>query len=175
MKIILIGFTSSGKSATGESLSRKIDHRFIDLDNIIIDVHKEESGKNYTCREIMNIYGEKEFREYEFKALKSLQLNDNYILSTGGGAPISPKSREIIKKLGTIVYLNPDPQIILERMASKGSPAYLGENPTLTDLEIIWNKRHIIYKSIAHEIINNSVMSVDDTVKRICEKISIKI
>lgn len=175
MKIILIGFTSCGKTATGEALARKLNFGFTDLDDTIIEVHKEETGKQYTCREIMKTYGEEKFREYEYKALSTISNSDGIILSTGGGAPIPVKSREIIKNLGTIVYLNPEPQIIMDRMSSKGFPAYLGPNPTLEILLKFWEERDVVYKSIADIIINNSVMSVDDTVKRICDKMDIKI
>ncbi len=175
MKIILIGFTSCGKSATGEALARKLKLEFIDLDTTIIEVHEKEKGQKLSCREIMRTYGQDEFREYEFKALKTINSVDNIVLSTGGGAPIPLKSREIIKDLGTIVYLNPEPSIIMNRMASKGFPAYLGENPTLNDLVNVWKERHVVYESIADIIINNSVMSVDDTVNRICDRMDIKI
>lgn len=173
MKIILIGFTSCGKSATGEALSRRLGLNFIDLDDVIIDVHEKETALHLSCREIMKKYGEEEFREFEFKALNSIKERDNIVLSTGGGAPMPFKSRDVIKELGQIVYLNPEPEIIMNRMSTKGFPAYLGENPTLDDLLIVWEERHIVYKSIANIIINNSVMSVDDTVNRICYKMDI--
>lgn len=175
MKIILIGFTSCGKSATGDALARKLNMNFIDLDDTIIEVHERKKGNHLSCREIMKTYGQEEFREFEFKALQTLDKQNNYVLSTGGGAPMPIKSREIIKKLGTIIYLNPDPEIIMKRMEAKGFPAYLGSNPKLNDLVKVWEERHIVYTSIADIIVNNSVMSVDDTVKRVCDRMDIKI
>ena len=82
MNIVLIGYMGSGKSLIGSHLAKKIDYKFIDLDQYI--------EKNEACpiSKIFEDSGDIYFRKTETKHLiKCLSENNNIVLSVGGGTP----------------------------------------------------------------------------------------
>ena len=82
MNIVLIGYMGSGKSLIGSHLAKKVDYKFIDLDQYI--------EKNETCSisKIFEDSGDIYFRKIETKYLiKCLSENNNIVLSLGGGTP----------------------------------------------------------------------------------------
>ena len=49
--------------------------------------------------------GEEKFRERERGLLESLHLEKPYVLATGGGMPLHPESRKLLRGMGKVVYL----------------------------------------------------------------------
>ena len=73
---------ASGKTTIGKSLSKKLDYKFVDLDNFIV----EKEGN--TVNEIFKSKGEIYFRKTESLLLNEIiQNNDKLVLSLGGGTP----------------------------------------------------------------------------------------
>lgn len=102
MKIILIGYMASGKTAVGQLLSSNLNLPFLDLDYQI----SEEQGM--TIPEIFSKKGEIAFRKLEMKRLEDLLSEDrSYVLSLGGGTPCYGKNLELIKQTPDVrlVYL----------------------------------------------------------------------
>ena len=66
MKIVLLGYMASGKSAIGKMLSENLNLLFIDLDNYI------EECEKMTISDIFEKKGEIYFREKESVYLKQL-------------------------------------------------------------------------------------------------------
>ena len=82
MNIVLIGYMGSGKSLIGSHLAKKIDYKFIDLDQYI------EKNEAYSISKIFEDSGDIYFRKIETKYLiKCLSENNNVVLSLGGGTP----------------------------------------------------------------------------------------
>ena len=73
MNYYLIGMMGSGKTTIGNLLSKKLDHNFFDIDQII--------EKNYktTISNFFEIYGEKKFRHTESSMLKSLMVESSHV------------------------------------------------------------------------------------------------
>ena len=82
MNIVLIGYMGSGKSLIGSHLAKKIDYKFIDLDQYI------EKNEACSISKIFKDSGDIYFRKIETKYLiKCLSENNNIVLSLGGGTP----------------------------------------------------------------------------------------
>ena len=82
MNIVLIGYMGSGKSLIGSHLAKKIDYKFIDLDQYI------ETNEGCSISNIFDDLGDIYFRKIETKYLiKCLSENNNIVLSLGGGTP----------------------------------------------------------------------------------------
>ena len=82
MNIVLIGYMGSGKSLVGSHLAKKIDYKFIDLDQYI------EKNEASSISKIFEDSGDIYFRKIETKYLiKCLSENNNIVLSLGGGTP----------------------------------------------------------------------------------------
>ena len=82
MKIVLIGYMGSGKTAVGQQLANALSYPFLDLDHVI------ELNEGKKISEIFSEKGEIYFRKKEIKTLKkTISESDKIILSTGGGTP----------------------------------------------------------------------------------------
>ncbi|MCP4692964.1 MAG: hypothetical protein GY859_33290 [Desulfobacterales bacterium] len=126
-RIILIGMKSSGKTVTGKALAKGLGVPFIDLDDRLERRHSEEKRETLGFREIFKKYGADYFRALENAALKSLPADlegGSFVLSTGGGTPLDEKNRGVLKKLGTVVFLDAEDAVLLPRIIAKGVPAF---------------------------------------------------
>lgn len=113
MKIVLIGYMGSGKSAVGQRLASKFKFPFIDLDREI------EIMEERTISEIFSEKGEIYFRKAELKMLKEiLGKENNLILATGGGTPCYSNVMELINsnKDCITVYLNTSLNTLADRL-----------------------------------------------------------
>ena len=98
--IVLIGMMGSGKSTIGFLLSKKINLKFIDIDNYI------ENEEGMKIHEIFKKKGEKYFRKIELnKTIKVLDKKST-IISLGGGGFINDIIRKKILSNHISVWLN---------------------------------------------------------------------
>ena len=122
--IILIGFMGAGKTSIGRRFSEKNNMDFIDIDNLI----EEKAG--IMISDIFRIHGEDYFRKYETKVLSELlEIKENRVISVGGGLPMQEENRNILRQLGTIIYLEVTKETILDRIGRDMSrPLLMGED-----------------------------------------------
>jgi len=100
MKIFVIGYMYSGKTTVGKQLAKKLNCDFLDTDAMF------ETQYQCTISEFFAMHGEAEFRYAERKILDDLQSYEKpVVISTGGGLPCFGNNIELMKKMGTVVYL----------------------------------------------------------------------
>ena len=98
--IILIGFMGCGKTTFGTWIAKNKKMDFCDTDALIVEKEKK------SINDIFSENGEPYFRELETEIVKDLiKSRHNTVVSVGGGLPLKPENRELLKKLGTVVYL----------------------------------------------------------------------
>lgn len=110
MKVILIGYRATGKSTVGKLLSKKLKIPFVDTDQLI------EDTAGMPIKEIIAIKGWEKFREKETAAIASLHNMTLGVVASGGGAIISGVNRELLRNMGTLVYLKTPLDDIVERL-----------------------------------------------------------
>jgi len=116
MKIVLLGYMASGKSAVGTILSNKLGTQCIDLDDFI------EEKEQLTISEIFKIKGEIYFRKKEGEYLKELlELKEDCIISLGGGTPCYGNNMEFIGNNSKSFYLKASINTIYNRLNSETS------------------------------------------------------
>ena len=120
MKIVLTGFMGTGKTSVGRGLSKKLGCRFVDTDVLI----EEREGLPVSL--IFKKKGEDYFRDVERATVEEVALMNNVVIATGGGVIKDRKNVENLGRLGTIVWLKADPEIILKRVMTEG-----GKRPLL--------------------------------------------
>ena len=115
MKILLLGYMGSGKSAIGSLLSQKTQISFYDLDNEI------EKNEQMSIAEIFQTKGEIYFRKKENEMLKAfLALQENFILSLGGGTPCYYNNHELLKATGILsIYLKATTDTLVKRLMNE--------------------------------------------------------
>ncbi len=138
MNIILFGFRGCGKSYLGKLLSEKIMRPFIDTDELIVQLHAQETGETLTVRAIYRSLGSAYFRSLETKAIQSLANVEKSVIALGGGAVLDPQNREMLNKIGKLVYVEASLDVIKNR----------GTLPLENSLEELYLQSLPIYRSI---------------------------
>ncbi len=156
MNIVLIGYKSCGKTSTGQALARRLRLAFVDLDRVFEDLFYRRFKVQCHYREPFEIYGEALFREVESAALAELIGRDGIVLATGGGAPMTPANRPVLKRLGTVVYLRVRPEVLYERFQRSAPPAFLQDDPSLARLTAHWQARDDVYAALADVTVDSS-------------------
>jgi 3-dehydroquinate synthase len=107
----------SGKTTVGEDLARRMGVPFVDLDALI----SEKSGASIP--EIFRCAGQEAFRALEDSALRDLAAggDPSCIVATGGGLPVNPLNRKLMKACGCIVYLKSSFENLAGRIPDDGS------------------------------------------------------
>ncbi len=111
MIISLIGYMGSGKSHISKLLSQKINFKLIDLDQQIILKHQKKISEIFAER------GEIFFRKEEKSILEEiLKLDDNIVLSLGGGTPVYYNNMELINQKSKSIFLQASVGTLAERL-----------------------------------------------------------
>jgi shikimate kinase len=125
--IVLIGFMGSGKTSVGRNLATLTGHRFLDTDELIT------GQQNASVTEIFARVGEAGFRDLETKCLAGLVGVCGVILATGGGIILRPENRSYLHQIGTVAWLDADPDVLFERVSrNRKRPLLATEDPRAT-------------------------------------------
>ena len=164
--VILIGFMGSGKSTVGFRLSYKLKKCLIDTDKLI------EQREGMSISDMFARKGEGYFRQKETECLNSLfhELGSR-IISLGGGTPIREENREIIKKLGKVIYLQASPDTIYRRVKHDTSRPLLQCEDPMARIEALLKERNPIYESVADIIIKVDDKEMKEVVQEIVEAV----
>lgn len=113
MKIILVGYMGSGKSAVGKALAEGSGLTFLDLDEHI------EAELGMPIPEIFRQKGEIFFRKMEHEYLKRVLSSENdMILATGGGTPCYSGNMDLLlKATPNVFYLQMSVSGLAQRLA----------------------------------------------------------
>lgn len=167
MKIVLLGYMASGKSAVGNILATKLGVQFVDLDSFI------EDNEQLSISDIFDIKGEIYFRKKEGEYLQELlNLKNDCIISLGGGTPCYGNNMEFIEKKAKSFYLNASINTIFERLKDETSQRPLVATVGQANLKEYIAKhlfeRNVFYERAQH-IISVNEKSVFQIVAEIME------
>jgi shikimate kinase len=123
--LVLVGFSTSGKTTVGRILARRLRLRFLDTDKYI------EQTEGRTIPEIFAQDGEPAFREMEAKAINEICGARWQVISTGGGAFLDPSNRQLLRDSNLVVHLRIRPETVVERLRNShgGRPRPLLQVP----------------------------------------------
>ena len=115
--IFITGFSGTGKSTAGLEVARRLGWTLVELDDEIV----RAAGKSIEA--LFREDGESSFRQIEAECLDSVAVRDRQVVSTGGGAPTSPRNRATMRENGIVVCLEARPETILARLDQEGRSA----------------------------------------------------
>ncbi|GFK95671.1 Shikimate kinase 2 [Fundidesulfovibrio magnetotacticus] len=124
--IYLVGPRACGKTTVGRMLAQSLGRPFVDLDDEFV----ETTGR--TIADVVESEGWDSFRELETTVLAAVAATPGHVVATGGGATLKARNREILAE-GVVVYLQADPEKVVERLMAELKPA---QRPALTDLNL---------------------------------------
>ena len=88
--------------------------------------------------------GEKKFREIEYEELLKIK-NGNFVIATGGGAYIYPKSHYLINKYGFTIWIKASQKIIVQRTINNKNRPLLQGSGIITKVKVLLRERNPIY------------------------------
>jgi len=163
MIYFLVGFMGAGKTKVGQSLSKTLNLKFIDLDKTI------EKGENRSINNIFSTDGDLYFRELEEKYLSEIIIEDNILVSTGGGTATYHNLMEKMNEAGTTIYLKCCTKTLYNRLlANKKNRPLINKLSSKNLRSYIENKlseRSFYYKKAHHTIDNDNGLCIDKIIK----------
>ena len=147
--LILFGYKSSGKTHYGQLLSQELGSVFIDTDQWIEERYEKKIHEKLNCRQISIKIGEEGFRQLERIVIDSLDQMTNAIISVGGGAVLNLENCLKLGKIGKLVYLEADKEIIKQRIFNDGIPSFLDPHDPEKSFEKMYEERKPIYEKVS--------------------------
>ena len=155
----LVGFMAAGKTSVGRALARRLDWKFIDIDDLI------ERQEHMTVAEIFARHGEPYFRAAE-RAILVDQLGARHaVVATGGGTFADPQNRAAIRGDGVAVWLDAPLERVIARMPADGRRPLAADR---ADLERLYEGRRLAYEQ-AHMRLDAGRAGVDALVEQLID------
>ena len=161
--IVLVGMMGSGKSHVGRLLAQRLGVPFYDADKIL----EEEQGE--TIADIFSQEGEAAFRALEADLIaRLLEQGPKGVISTGGGAVITPRNLEVIKDKSYSVWLQTSVDKIIPRVINDKNRPLLQCGDPKSKLNALMEVREPLYaKADIH--IKNEDIPVEEAVDKIVQ------
>lgn len=166
MRIILIGFMGSGKTHWGKQVAHRLQLPFFDLDEEVV----KAAGKTVT--EIFADSGEEYFRQKEKDTLEALvDANESLVLSCGGGTPCFFNNIEYMKKVGIVVWLNTNVDVLLQRLLKEKAKRPLIKDISDEDLRTYiirkLNERRMYYEQADVTLDQEDAISMNEFIQTV--------
>ena len=123
------------------------------------------AGEGRSIPEIFRESGEARFRQLEADTIESLKLKSGDVIATGGGMPCRDGRMELLRELGTVVWLDGDVRELHERAGRIGNRPML-ESRSMAEVEELYRSRQPYYRR-AHITIDTTGIGADQVVARI--------
>ncbi|MCB0882615.1 MAG: shikimate kinase [Thermoleophilia bacterium] len=115
--LVLTGYMGAGKSTGGRMIADAAGAEFADSDALI------EQQAGLPIPRIFATKGELWFRRMEERVIRDLVAREPQgVLSIGGGAVESEKTRNLLGRVADVVYLEADPAVLWARVSGSGRP-----------------------------------------------------
>jgi shikimate kinase len=158
-KVYLVGFMAAGKTSVGRALARRLDWKFLDIDELI------ERQEHLTVAEIFARHGEPYFRAAE-RAVVADQLQARHVVvATGGGTFVDPQNRAAIRGDGVSVWLDAPLERVIARIPADGRRPLAADR---ADLERLFEGRRLAYEQ-AHVRLDAGRAGVDALVEQLVD------
>ena len=160
--VVLIGMPGSGKSTSGILLAKTLGLSFTDTDLLI----QQQEGA--LLQDLLDQKGFFEFVEIEERIISDISVSCS-VISTGGSVVYSEKSMALLKKTGTVVYLDVSFSEIMRRIqniSTRGIALKSGQS-----LESLYNERLPLYREYADLTVSGDCKTIEELVTEISGKI----
>lgn len=137
--ILLVGMMGVGKTSVGRIVAKKLGLPFIDSDREI------EKITGFSISDLFSRYGEEEFRLGEEKIMERLLNGKPCVLSSGGGAFLSDKTRAVAQQHAISVWLKAETTLISKRTQGRTHRPFVPAADNLKTVERLINERYPTY------------------------------
>lgn len=160
----LVGMPGVGKTYWGCKLADNYGLAFADLDEYI------ETNEKRAVHEIFATHGEVYFRKKETEYLEQLCLQDNVIVSCGGGTPVYNNNLKLMKQYGCVIYLQADMDTLAERLRQDENSRPLLKGGNIHEqLERLYNERKTYYEQADYTLqADDSIITNFEQIVELC-------
>ena len=163
--IVVIGMMGAGKSSVGRCLQRRTGLACLDIDERVA----AEFGM--LIPQIFEEHGEEKFRNAETEVLRKLSPDRPAIIVTGGGIVLRKENVDLLKQLGTVVWLGADEATLFERASRRNDrPLLQRENPRAV-FSKLFRERESLYAAAADLRVDTSMKTHDEVAETILNKV----
>lgn len=120
-----------------------------------------------SIREYFEREGEESFRDVEESVIDELTLNQEGVLSTGGGSVLRLANRKNLRERGKVIYLKSSPDELFRRLRHDVNRPLLQVADPLTRLRDLYAIRDPLYRETAHYVLETGRPSVATLVNMI--------
>jgi XRE family aerobic/anaerobic benzoate catabolism transcriptional regulator len=122
--IALLGVRGAGKSTIGAALAKKLDYRFVELDQEI------EAATGLSLGDVFTLHGEAYYRRVEREVLVRLLAEPApTVLATGGSIVNDPTTFALLRSRARTIFLHAKPEDHWNRVVAQGDQRPMAENP----------------------------------------------
>lgn len=168
--IILTGYMGCGKTTVGKNIAKLTGYTFVDTDEMIV----EQQGRS--INQIFATEGEQAFRDMETQLLSLLVAgkSDRLVISTGGGMPVREENRQLLAKLGRVVYLKASPLTIYNRTKDDTTRPLLQCEDPMKRIEEMIAVREPLYEEGASVVVDVNELRQSEAADEIIRKCKVQ-
>jgi shikimate kinase len=122
-RVILVGLSGTGKTTIAQLLAAQWGWNHADLDAVI------ESTVGCSIQTFFENLGESEFRRREREILERVLSRRRCVIATGGGAPCTEGSMDLLLRAGIVVWLRARTETLVARLRGVDDRPLLSPNP----------------------------------------------
>ncbi len=160
-KIVLTGFSGSGKSTIAPLVASRLGYRCRDLDSEL------EQSEGESCSELIQKYGLAYFRLRERDLIyKMIGDAEQYVIALGGGAVTIDGIIPFLRENALVVWIQVKLEDVVNRLRSKSDRPLL-QGKTRKELSLFLSQRESYYRQAAHLAVDSSSLTVKQIVDRI--------
>jgi shikimate dehydrogenase len=159
--VAVIGFMGSGKSSVCKLLARQLDKKLVEIDRLII----VQAGKPIT--RIFKENGEAFFRKLETEVTSAAAEIPDQVIDCGGGIVLDNLNIERLKQHALVVYLQTDPETVLQRVAGGHGRPLLNTQDRAGTVKALMDLRGPLYERAADLIVDTSSLRINDVANEI--------
>ncbi|MDB5444053.1 MAG: shikimate kinase [Phenylobacterium sp.] len=137
--VALVGLMGVGKSSVGRRLANALSLPFRDADAEV------EAAAGRSISDIFSELGEAAFRDGERRVIARLLDQPPHVLATGGGAFMSPETRQLIKSKALSVWLKTDLDVLARRVGRKTTRPLIADRDPMEVLQAQADVRYPVY------------------------------
>lgn len=141
--LTLCGFMGSGKTTCGRLLARKLNRRFVDLDEYI----EEQEGMSVSG--IFAKKGEPAFRQMESDAVEQLSHSGGLVIAAGGGTLLKTENAAALRANGIVVLLDASLEKVRERLKDDTARPLLHQPGNTDAVTGLYRERVARYRAAA--------------------------
>jgi shikimate kinase len=163
--IVLIGMMGAGKSSVGRCLQQRTGLARLDTDEMVA------AQFGIPIAQIFEKHGEERFRIAETDVLRKLAPERPAIVVTGGGIVGNTENLDLLKQLGTVVWVTADEATLFERASRRNDrPLLQQENPRAI-FSKLFRERESLYAAAADLRVDTSALTHDEVAETILNRL----